>query len=363
MSQNSHKYPTRRQSSAHRSSAQVGATKRSGARAGADVTSRMSVTPRSRSNSQTNFGVAASANSYQGTNGYQSSTIGQIGRSQSARVRTTQNERARRVSRVSANTSRKHRKFSVVLIVVLVLAALAGAGYAYARITHAFPVENVVVVGVDHLTDAEVSALAQIPDDTTLLTVDTQGIKNRLMMDAWVKDANVGIQLPDTLNITVTEREIYAIIEMKSADSSTTTNWALSTDGMWLMPIPDRESEAGKNTSAQIYEDADAATHIVGLPYSTNPQIGQYCSDANVQNAIDILSGMTTDLKDQVKSVSATDAESTTLVLENGIEIAFGTATDIRTKERVCLEILEEHAGNVAYINVRTVSKPTWRSA
>lgn len=262
-----------------------------------------------------------------------------------------------------AHTSRARRVVSIVLVTLAILAVAAGSAYAYARITGAFAIENVVVQGVDHLTDAEVAALAQIPEDATLLTIDTAGIKNRLMMDAWVRNASVTIQLPDTLNINVEEREIKAVVEMKSADSSTTTNWALSTDGMWLMPIPDRETDAGRATSAQIYEDAAAATHITGVPYSTNPQIGQYCSDSNVQNAIDILGGMTTSLKDQVKSVSATDAESTTLLLDNGIEIAFGTATDIRTKERVCLEILEEHEGSVAYINVRTVSKPTWRSA
>ena len=31
-------------------------------------------------------------------------------------------------------------------------------------------------------------------------------------------------------------------------------------------------------------------------------------------------------------------------------------------KERVCLELMREHPGKIAYINVRTVNKPIWRA-
>jgi cell division protein FtsQ len=70
---------------------------------------------------------------------------------------------------------------------------------------------------------------------------------------------------------------------------------------------------------------------------------------------------MTTDLAGKVKKVTATDAESTLLTLDSNVEIAFGTAEDIRDKELVCQEIMEQHP-SVVYINVRVVSKPTWRS-
>ncbi|MBR5259899.1 MAG: cell division protein FtsQ/DivIB, partial [Eggerthellaceae bacterium] len=92
------------------------------------------------------------------------------------------------------------------------------------------------------------------------------------------------------------------------------------------------------------------------------PEMNTYCADSNVNNALAIVNGMTTELADRVRVVSATDAESTLLTLEDGIEIAFGTAEDIREKERICLEIMEQNPGAVAYINVRVVDAPTWRS-
>lgn len=70
---------------------------------------------------------------------------------------------------------------------------------------------------------------------------------------------------------------------------------------------------------------------------------------------------MTTELAGQVKSVAAASSDSTTLTLQNGIEIAFGDSKDIRDKERVCLQLMKEHEGKISYINVRVVNKPVWR--
>ena len=68
-------------------------------------------------------------------------------------------------------------------------------------------------------------------------------------------------------------------------------------------------------------------------------------------------------LKDQVKQVSATSTENTTLTLDSNVEIAFGAASDVRDKERVIKQILADHPGEVSYINVRVVKSPTWRTA
>jgi cell division protein FtsQ len=127
------------------------------------------------------------------------------------------------------------------------------------------------------------------------------------------------------------------------------------------MPIPEKGTEAAEKTSAQIYEDADSALRIVNVPYGTEAQIGQECADGNINNALDIVSGMTTELAGQVESVSAAGPAETTLTLKSGIEIAFGKAENIRDKERVILQIMEEHPDSIAYINVRRVDQPTWR--
>ena len=74
------------------------------------------------------------------------------------------------------------RNFIFIILGVL-LAALIGL-YIYCYTTDAFKIENVEINGVYHLTDDEMTQLINLPDDTTLLKVDTDVIKKRLKRDA-----------------------------------------------------------------------------------------------------------------------------------------------------------------------------------
>ena len=194
------------------------------------------------------------------------------------------------------------------------------------------------------------------------LRVDTATIESRIEQNAWVADVQVVRAFPDTLQINVTERPVFAIVEIPTGAKASVKRWAIAEDHIWLMPIPDADSEAAKTTSSKVYEDADHVLHIVDVPFGTKAEIGKECADANVNNALDILSGLTTELSGRVTKVSAAGTAETTLVLDNGVEVAFGKAEDIRDKERVVLEILEQNPDNVAYINVRMVDSPTWRA-
>ena len=128
---------------------------------------------------------------------------------------------------------------------------------------------------------------------------------------------------------------------------------------MWLMPVPDKNSEAGQSINQQIYEDVEGVMHIVDVSPSVSPDIGTYCTDDAVNNAIDVVDAMTTELKSQVKNVKAADASSTSLILNNGVEIAVGTSENLREKERVSQELLEKYEGKISYINVRNANNPT----
>ncbi len=223
-------------------------------------------------------------------------------------------------------------------------------------------IDDVQVNGSTHLTDAEIEALVNVPAGVTLLSVDAGSISRSLERDAWVETATVRRVFPHTLAIDITERDIAAVVEVLTSDAKAVQPWAIASDGVWLMPIPEKDSELGASISPQIYEDAESVLTITGVPFGLMPEIGSVCTDENVENALSILNGLTTDLADAIVKVQATDAESTLLTLSNGIEIAFGKAEDIREKERVCLQIMEQNPDKVAYINVRVVNKPTWRA-
>ncbi len=251
------------------------------------------------------------------------------------------------------------------LVRVAAVAAAAVGVLALGLVLYFSPilrVDDVQVNGSAHLTDSDIQALVNVPEGATLLSVDTGAIARSLERDAWVETAVVRREFPHTLVIDVTEREIAAVVEVMTSDAKAVQPWAIASDGVWLMPIPEKDSELGASISPQIYEDAESVLTITGVPFGLVPEIGSVCTDENVDNALSILNGLTTDLADAIVKVQATDAESTLLTLSNGIQIAFGSAQDIREKERVCLQIMEQNPDKVAYINVRVVSKPTWRA-
>nr|WP_165056752.1 MULTISPECIES: FtsQ-type POTRA domain-containing protein [unclassified Adlercreutzia] len=266
-----------------------------------------------------------------------------------------------RAERTKRAAQASKRPLIIVGVIAAIVLALAVAWFALAR-TSAFAIENVEVTGADHLTTNEVSQLVSIPQGTTLLSVDVDAIKSSLERDSWVESVSVSREFPSTLKVAVTERQVAAVVEVPVGSTQTIQNWAIASDGMWLMAIPSQDSEVGRTLSPKIYEDAESVLRITGVPYGLAPEIGAYCTDDNVNNALSIVDGMTTELADQVKKVTATDPASTLLTLENGVEIAFGTADDIREKERVVLAIMEENP-TVVYINVRVVDRPTWRAA
>ncbi|MEC4176401.1 FtsQ-type POTRA domain-containing protein [Adlercreutzia sp. R7] len=267
----------------------------------------------------------------------------------------------RQASRREAVRQSRSAAFKAI-IAVIVVAVLGVGTYAGLYFSPVFTIEEVTVTGADHLTSEEMAVLAAVPQGTTLLNVDAGAIEDSVVRDSWVADVDVRRLFPGTLEIVVTERAIAAVVDVVADNAKTTQHWAIASDGMWLMEIPDQDSELGQSISPQIYEDAANVLHIKDVPFGLTPEVGTYCTDDNVNNALAILDGLSTDLADQVKTVSATDAASTQLTLDNGIEIAFGTADDIRDKERICLKIMEEHPGKVAYINVRVVDRPTWRA-
>lgn len=282
------------------------------------------------------------------------------GRSQQSysSVRVGDIQQATRAHRVQKTYRRYVVRIAIALVLII---GLLVAGIAVYN-SNLFTISNVSVKGVEHLTATEMTELASVPAGTTLLRVDEAGIKERLLQEAWVKEVAVNRVFPDTLELDITERTIAAIVEVPVENAQKTETWAIASDGIWLMNIPPEGSAEASTVSIKVYEDAASVLRITGVPYGLIPEVGSYCSDDNVNNALAIVDGFSTDLANQVKTVSATGTETTTLILDNGIEIAFGTADNIREKERVCLALMEEHPGQVTYINVRIVDEPTWRS-
>lgn len=247
------------------------------------------------------------------------------------------------------------------LLVVLIIVAVFGLGGALLYLSGAFPVKEVQVMGSQHLSQEDVAKIAAVPEGSTMLRVSVSDIKKRLESSPWIRSASVSRQLPDTLQITITERTMAATVEITSTKDKQSERWAIDEDGVWLMEIPDEGTEAAENVPSSVYADLERTFTISDVPYGAAPVAGAKCTDKPVLNALKIVNGLSTSLANQITKIAATDDHNTTITLEDGIEISFGDAEDIRAKERVCLELMEEYPGQMVYINVRVVDRPTWR--
>ena len=108
-------------------------------------------------------------------------------------------------------------------------------------------------------------------------------------------------------------------------------------------------------------EDLSTVPLVSGVTAGIIPEVGVEETDEGILNALGILSSANEEFTSQIATIEASSDNSTNLMLKNGVEVAFGAATDIESKIQVINDLLEQHAGEITYINVRVVSRPAWR--
>ena len=237
-----------------------------------------------------------------------------------------------------------YRKFvmRIVIVVAAVLLVIFGSIFVYR--SDLFHVNNVQINGVSHLTSQEITEIAAVPADSTLLRLDAAGINQRLEDNAWVQSATIHRSLPDTIVIDVTERTPGAVVRINDKQT-----WVISTDSSWL--------------SAATEDDWNNDMRIIDVSNSiAQPVSGSECTDGGIKNALAILDGISDDLKSRIQSISAESSIKTSLNLKNGITVAFGDSSNIQLKEAAINELLSQYAGKISYINVRVPASPTYRT-
>lgn len=74
-----------------------------------------------------------------------------------------------------------------------------------------FDIETVTIAGIRELTQAQVLDLAGITPRKSLALLDARAIRERLLRSPFVQDATVRKLFPDKLELTLTEREPFAL--------------------------------------------------------------------------------------------------------------------------------------------------------
>ena len=98
-----------------------------------------------------------------------------------------------------------------VAVVVGISVAIAWGAHRYAITTPRFAIRQLDVRGNRHHSADQLAHVAGIERGQNLFAVDAPAAEKKLLDNPWVRSAKVGRELPGTLRIEVTERDVAAV--------------------------------------------------------------------------------------------------------------------------------------------------------
>lgn len=100
----------------------------------------------------------------------------------------------------------RRRRFFTLLLILLLLAAMAG-GVWYASSKGWLDVRNIVVSGNVRYNTLEIVEMAEAETGVEILKVNKGEMRDKLLQAPYIKAVRISKWLPDTLKITIVERE------------------------------------------------------------------------------------------------------------------------------------------------------------
>jgi cell division protein FtsQ len=227
----------------------------------------------------------------------------------------------------------------LMLLLGCVAVVVAVVGYWGLRMSSAFDVTRVQVVGTSGPLGSEVeAAVASQTQGKSLLGMDAGAIQRKVEAIPFVRSARVDRAFPHTLAVHVVPYTpaAYAMIGKQV--------YPISSDGRVL-------ADHGK---------VPRAAPVVLLPDGTTLTVGQHTGDENIASALEVLSrahgfgSHVTQLLPRSGTITA--------VLNTGTQLRFGSPSDLALKmqvvERVLTRITGAQRRELAYLDVSAPARP-----
>ncbi|HLF70479.1 MAG TPA: FtsQ-type POTRA domain-containing protein [Actinomycetota bacterium] len=201
----------------------------------------------------------------------------------------------------------------------------------------ALGLRRIQVLG-NHRVDA--STIARSTDlvrGARLVDLSTSAVELKVERIAWVEHARVERIVPSTVRITVTERKVAATVMIG------VTRFLVDATGVIL-----QEGEEGKLLITDLR-----------LPKVT---LGQRVELITFRDSLRIAAALPGDIKAALLSVSAPSVDGITLRLNDGVEVRYGAAEEMRDKNYAIEKVLENERSRgrqVAYLDVRDPQRPS----
>lgn len=238
----------------------------------------------------------------------------------------------------------------LLLVFALVLAILSR--------TSMFQITSIETYDTEHVTAEDVAQLIRLEPGATLLNVDIESVEKAVLNNPWIASVEIQSSFPDRLLVRTQERTVGGLVAMRSGGIC----WLLGSDGVWIEPtrVEAQEGSSSDDTALAAAERLGVVM-IYDVPASVSPVAGSACTDEPIRAALTLAEQFPQDFRDKVVSYAAPDEDGISCILASGVEVSFGSPTNVETKVAVANKILEEYAGQVTYVNVRVPSRPTYR--
>jgi hypothetical protein len=120
----------------------------------------------------------------------------------------------------------------LVLFCLLFAAGLAGVWTAVVRRgAPDLEIDRILVEGNERLSEGEILELIEVDEKTSILTLDLDETKRKLLRSAWVRDVELKRMLPATLTLQIVERTPVAVAALSEL-------YLLAEDGTILDQLP-----------------------------------------------------------------------------------------------------------------------------
>ena len=230
--------------------------------------------------------------------------------------------------------------------------AAAAAGIEIAVLVYlwfgpALTLHNVQVIGARHMTSSQIAHAAGLSGDGSVISVDGEMAKQRLLNQVWIRSAKVMPQLPGTVLVQVSEWEPVASYHA----GPSTKLYLLSSQAIVL----------GTTTSTAGLVDVQG-------PTGSDPRVGDRALDAqlltamvNMQRAFPTLFGQ------DVAGFIFDSCGSLTLVAKKGWKVyfgrvltpeEFGTLRDKLTALKALARDVNYSSPDLDYVNVMNPAEP-----
>ncbi len=168
----------------------------------------------------------------------------------------------------------------------------------------ALSVRSVEVTGAEHLTSAQVAQLADLAGGASVLSVDAEADRHKLLNQTWVQGATVIPQLPGTVLVEISEWQPVAVYH----SGLNTQLYLMSDQAVVLAPAP----------------SADGLVDVQG-PSGADPKVGQRPIEQVLLTAlVNMQRGFPTLLGQQVSGFIFDSCGNLTLIAKRGWKVYFG---------------------------------------